>query len=562
MLSLVAVLSLDGVVPSPTNASGTEGSPADASRNEAIVAAGRSTLTIVWHLLNDPERRFVDLGPGYYESRINRNRSTRNHVRELQALGYKVTLEGGVSLPSAGDPRARRQAPPRCRVTRSGTRGVSSRGSRLTVSCLPGHPCRAPEEWEGMTMRIFVAARWIGFVGVMAVLSGCASGSAPADLDPRTGAHPPAVSSPAAGSLSSKDLIATGPVLAAKALPFAEPSGAALPAPQQRALQQALDETVRVSSLVPGVTAAVLSPVGAWTGAAGVDGAGTALVPDAMTDIGSVTKTFTAAEVLVLAGQHRVDLDAPASSYLAHPLLARRPTVRQLLSHTSGIPEFVTAALFDAVDADLTRSWTAEQALKYVTDPLKPPGAPVMSYSNSNYLLLGLLIERVTGLSYAAAVRRDLLPGLGGRIAVQDAETPVAPLAAPNLTGTTTKFGGQFLPNRAEASVAGAAGGIAADASTLARWGYLLYGGHILDTAATVDMGTPVAPRYGLGTEILEERWGSSGGLIGHHGVISGYATVLMVNPERQLAIAVLVPGDPGGTLDTLAKRLLAVMRG
>ena len=59
----------------------------------AIVAVGRSILVIVWHLLKDPEGRFVDLGPGYYESRINRNRSTRNHVRELQALGYKVILE-------------------------------------------------------------------------------------------------------------------------------------------------------------------------------------------------------------------------------------------------------------------------------------------------------------------------------------------------------------------------------------------------------------------------------------------------------------------------------------
>jgi D-alanyl-D-alanine carboxypeptidase len=135
-------------------------------------------------------------------------------------------------------------------------------------------------------------------------------------------------------------------------------------------------------------------------------------------DIGSVTKTFTAAEVLSLAAQGRVDLDAPASTYLDHPLLARGPTVRQLLSHTSGIPDFTTPDLDDAVDADPARSWTAEQALTYATDPLSLPGSPVMSYSNSNFLLLGLLIERVTGLSYAAAVRRDLLPGLGERIVV------------------------------------------------------------------------------------------------------------------------------------------------
>ena len=62
-------------------------------KKRAIVAVGRSILMIVWVLLNDEEQRFVDLGPGYYESRINRNRSTRNHVRELQAMGYNVILE-------------------------------------------------------------------------------------------------------------------------------------------------------------------------------------------------------------------------------------------------------------------------------------------------------------------------------------------------------------------------------------------------------------------------------------------------------------------------------------
>jgi transposase len=62
-------------------------------KKKAIVAVGRSILMIVWHLLSDDEARFVDLGSDYYESRVNLNRRTRNHVRELQALGYKVTLE-------------------------------------------------------------------------------------------------------------------------------------------------------------------------------------------------------------------------------------------------------------------------------------------------------------------------------------------------------------------------------------------------------------------------------------------------------------------------------------
>ena len=61
--------------------------------NKAIVAVGRSILVIVWHLLADPTTRFQDLGAGFYDTRVNADRAKRNHVRQLQALGYKVTLE-------------------------------------------------------------------------------------------------------------------------------------------------------------------------------------------------------------------------------------------------------------------------------------------------------------------------------------------------------------------------------------------------------------------------------------------------------------------------------------
>jgi hypothetical protein len=59
----------------------------------AIVAVGRCILVIVWHLLSDPDARFHDLGPGFYDTRINAERRKRNHIRQLETLGYKVTLE-------------------------------------------------------------------------------------------------------------------------------------------------------------------------------------------------------------------------------------------------------------------------------------------------------------------------------------------------------------------------------------------------------------------------------------------------------------------------------------
>jgi transposase len=62
-------------------------------KKKAIVAVGRSTLVIVWHLLTDPDARFADLGSGFYDTRVGPERKTRNHIRQLEALGYKVTLE-------------------------------------------------------------------------------------------------------------------------------------------------------------------------------------------------------------------------------------------------------------------------------------------------------------------------------------------------------------------------------------------------------------------------------------------------------------------------------------
>jgi transposase len=59
----------------------------------AIVAVGRSILVIVWHLLADSEAHFHDLGAGFYDTRLNAERTKRNHIRQLEALGYKVTLE-------------------------------------------------------------------------------------------------------------------------------------------------------------------------------------------------------------------------------------------------------------------------------------------------------------------------------------------------------------------------------------------------------------------------------------------------------------------------------------
>src|SRR6266508_6296835 len=123
---------------------------------------------------------------------------------------------------------------------------------------------------------------------------------------------------------------------------FREPGTGHFPAERQAALQAVLDRAVRAHAFfagsgAPGVTAAVVTDQGSWAGAAGEGGDGRLLVPEAMMGIASISKTFTAAEVLHLAATGRVDLNAPLSNYVKHPLTGNGATVREALGMQSGI---------------------------------------------------------------------------------------------------------------------------------------------------------------------------------------------------------------------------------
>jgi D-alanyl-D-alanine carboxypeptidase len=303
--------------------------------------------------------------------------------------------------------------------------------------------------------------------------------------------------------------------------------------------------------LLPGVTVAVVSPHGVWSVAAGLDGDGTALQADSGMALASITKTFTAAEVMLLAERGQLDLDAPASTYVDQPLLANDTTVRQLLSHRSSIEEGDDAA-YATMMTQLDTRWSTTQALAPAPSPTEPPGRR-FSYVNVNYILLGLVIAEVTGLEPAAAFTRDLWQPLGlTRVAYQDQQTLAPPLARPGVDeelpdGTPHQ---PYLPSRSIASVFGPAGGVAADAETTARWGYALYGARLLkpdSVAQMIDFAD--GDGYGLGTMDFSSGRFSHATLpaVGHLGVLPGYRTLLAVFPTASVSIAVLTPStvDP-----------------
>lgn len=374
------------------------------------------------------------------------------------------------------------------------------------------------------------SARRFAVVAAMLGLIVSCSGAAPTAVAPGTPAPTKGIAVPAFS------------------LPFSAPPATLLPPADRAALQLVLDNVVadfrrqpQSTAASPGITAAVVTSRGSWSGAAGTGGDGIPLAADAMMNIASITKTFTAAEVIHLSQQGTVDLDAPASQYLDHPLLVRHPTVRQLLSMQSGIPEFTKEPFVAAVMATPSKSWTSPESLSYANGQLATPGTG-FTYTNSNYLLLGLLIEKVTNTTYAAALHRDLLHGTTvWRVAVQDNEAPTPPLGAPSKDAGALPSD-PYLPTRAWASSTTAAGGIAADAASVARWGYDLYGGRLLPPYAVREMTTAGPGGYGLGTEVAPLP--NLGTDEGHIGVTAGYTSALIVVPERQTAVSVLIPHD------------------
>lgn len=324
------------------------------------------------------------------------------------------------------------------------------------------------------------------------------------------------------------------------------PSTVVLPASTTDALDRVLDEWLTTEEL-PGVTAAVVTPNGSWAGAAGVDGAGTPLVPEAAMAIASITKTFTAAEVMLLSARGLVDLDAPATDYVELPFDTRGATVRHLLNMSSGFPDDPIEAIDTAVIADPDRDFDVGDSIAFVDPDAGRMGAVGygQEYNNVNFAVLGEIIEEVTDQTYADTIRADLLDHTDlTRVWVQDDEQPEPPLTVAETLPQVPVVDpdSPWLPSRGMASVAGSEGGMAADAPSIARWGALLYGGHVIDAGLVEQMTAGVQDDedwYGLGTfrgEYDGQPW------VGHLGDIVSYHGKLIVFPDTATSIAYFVP--------------------
>ncbi|MET9244798.1 serine hydrolase domain-containing protein [Nonomuraea sp. NPDC003709] len=340
--------------------------------------------------------------------------------------------------------------------------------------------------------------------------------------------------------------------------------------PDRPELQKAIEEIVESGFL--GVSLRVHDERGEWAGSAGVaELGGTAKPPiDGHVRIGSNTKTFTATLVLQLVAEGKLGLDTPAADYLPEFGLDRRITVRMLLQHTSGLFNF-TGEVYDdgAIVPGIPipygttgKEWVDNRLKTYRPQELlelalsKParfePGTG-WSYSNTNYVLARLLIEKVTGRSLAEEMRRLILGPLNLSGTVVPDASPEIPKPHAHVYYRYEDAGEQKTIDitRQNPSWVSTGGDMISTSQDLATFISALLGGKLLPAPLLAEMCTPHPTGipnmdYGLGVFVVTTDDG--GTVISHNGAAVGHAALMYSTPDgsKTLTAALSCVDDAG----------------
>lgn len=372
--------------------------------------------------------------------------------------------------------------------------------------------------------------------------------------------------------------------------PASRASEAELAAPLRDRLQARLDAH-RTDDGYPGAIAGVWTPDGAWIGVSGVAGRGSDRAPGRgdHTRIGSVTKTFTVMALLQLVDRGEVSLADTIGTYIPGLPNGDTATLRDLARMTSGIPSYND-------NLDFVRAWAADPAGTVVSpqqlvdyakaQPALFPAGSEFHYSNTNTVLLGMVIEQVTGRPVAEVFRSNLFEPLGLSGTSFAGESPDLP--DPHLRGITDQPGADVeelgIPLPPGGPIRDAtnwnpsweftAGAMISTLDDLRTWTQALAtGGGLVseniqrerEASVGTELGRldPDDPdaTYGLGFFSVRGWWG-------HDGSVPGYTTYAAHHPQRETSVVVLVnsdvraPGQPEGPAVSLAEEIQAALDG
>lgn len=293
-----------------------------------------------------------------------------------------------------------------------------------------------------------------------------------------------------------------------------------------------------------GMSATVMTAEGTWSGTTGkADGVRDLQVDDQFA-IASITKSVVAAQVMLMVEAGELGLDDLVADHLPGDLEfdTNEATIRQLLGHRSGLPDYYELGPLENIQTDFQRVWTPTELLELVPTERTPPGS-TFSYAETNYLLLKLVIEHRRGHPLADVLRDGALAIDGlERLVHQPDESPTEPMAMPaGESHAVLEIRGSYLPSLANATAYNASGGIASDSVSLARWWRALCAGEIVSQASLTEMSKfePAAHlgSYGLGMSNPAIGYASA---FGNTGQFPGYMSWAGCLPEDEAVIVVL----------------------
>lgn len=259
------------------------------------------------------------------------------------------------------------------------------------------------------------------------------------------------------------------------------------------------------------------------------------VTPQSNFRLASVTKQFTAAAILLLKEDGRLQLDDPARRWLPSlPEAAHAATIRHLLTHTSGLIDYE-----DVIPQSMTRQLRDADVLTLLESQNRTYFAPGggYRYSNSGYALLALIVERASGKSFATFLHERIFAPLGMKNTVAHEEG--ASFVANRAYGYTEENGAWTRTDQSQTSAVLGDGGVYSSIDDLAQWDAALYDERLLTAQSLRLAFTPATPtddastQYGFG-------WRITGDTVWHSGETVGFRNVIVRWPERRLTVLVL----------------------
>jgi CubicO group peptidase (beta-lactamase class C family) len=279
--------------------------------------------------------------------------------------------------------------------------------------------------------------------------------------------------------------------------------------------------------------------------------------PNTKFRLGSVTKQFTAASILLLEERGKLKTDDLVKKYVPDAAAAwDKITIFHLLTHTSGIPNFT--GFSDYASQEPFETTPEKLVARFRDKPLDFQPGEKFSYSNSGYVLLGYLVEKASGESYEKFLQENIFGPLGMKDSGYDSNSAIIPHRAAGYSPDKPDKGKPVNTGFIHMSVPFSAGALYSTTEDLLRWEQGLFGGKVLSAASLAKMTTPFKDDYAFGLTVAMQDGHKR---IQHNGGIEGFNTVLAYYPDDKLTVAVLANIN-GSAPDAMYAKLAAVALG